>query len=315
MFRDLKVTVVVPCYNEEKMVGMTVATMPDIVDTIITVNDGSTDDTLNVLHRLATEDPRVIVLDNDRNHGIGYSLVNGFKHALATTDSDIIGVLAGDAQCDPTYIAPMLEELDDEKLDYVKANRFFHRDALKAMPRYRQLGNIFISLLTKFSTGYYSISDTQNGYGFFTRRIMEKMDFFYIGERYDYENTMLIALSIAGARIKDVPVPAIYGDETSTIKVLPTSLRALRAVWVGFWRRLYRKYILLSFHPVALFLLSGLFLALIGFVFGVVLIVNRVVNGVSPSSGTVMLVVLPLIVGFQLLMTSILMDMNNEGRG
>jgi hypothetical protein len=126
---------------------------------------------------------------------------------------------------------------------------------------------------------------------------------------------MLIALSIAGARIKDVPVPAIYGDETSTIKVLPTSLRALRAVWVGFWRRLYRKYILLSFHPVALFLLSGLFLALIGFVFGVVLIVNRVVNGVSPSSGTVMLVVLPLIVGFQLLMTSILMDMNNEGRG
>jgi glycosyltransferase involved in cell wall biosynthesis len=315
MFRDLKVTVVVPCYNEEKMVGMTVATMPDIVDTIITVNDGSTDDTLNVLHRLATEDPRVIVLDNDRNHGIGYSLVNGFKLALATTDSDIIGVLAGDAQCDPTYIAPMLEELEDEKLDYVKANRFFHRDALKAMPRYRQFGNIFISLLTKFSTGYYSISDTQNGYGFFTRRIMEKMDFYYIGERYDYENTMLIALSIAGARIKDVPVPAIYGDETSTIKVLPTSLRALRAVWVGFWRRLYRKYILLSFHPVALFLLSGLFLALIGFVFGVVLIVNRVVNGVSPSSGTVMLVVLPLIVGFQLLMTSILMDMNNEGRG
>jgi len=315
MFRNLKVAVVVPCYNEEKLVGKTVATMSDIVDIIITVNDGSTDNTLNVLHGIAADNPRVIVLDNDRNHGIGYSLVNGFKHALATTDADIIGVLAGDAQCDPAYIAPMLEELDDEKLDYVKANRFFHRDALKAMPRYRQLGNIVISLLTKFSTGYYSISDTQNGYGFFTRRIMEKMDFYYIGERYDYENTMLIALSIAGARIKDVPVPAIYGDETSTIKVLPTSLRALRAVWVGFWRRLYRKYILVSFHPVALFLLSGLFLLLIGIVFGVVLIGNRVANGVSPSSGTVMLVVLPLIVGFQLLITSILMDMNNEGRG
>ena len=315
MFRDLKVAVVVPCYNEERLVGKTIATMPDIVDTIITVNDGSTDNTLNVLHGIAADNPRVIVLDNDRNHGIGYSLVNGFKHALATTDADIIGVLAGDAQCDPTYIAPMLEELEDEKLDYVKANRFFHRDALKAMPRYRQFGNIFISLLTKFSTGYYSISDTQNGYGFFTRRIMEKMDFHYVGERYDYENTVLIALSIAGARIKDCPVPAIYGDETSTIKVLPTSLRALRAVWVGFWRRLYRKYIFQSFHPVALFLLSGLFLSLIGFVFGVVLIYNRVVNGVSPSSGTVMLVVLPMIVGFQLLMTSILMDMNNEGRG
>jgi glycosyltransferase involved in cell wall biosynthesis len=315
MFRHLRVAVVVPCYNEEKLIGKTIATMPDIVDTIIAVNDGSTDNTLAVLGDIAADDPRVIVLDNDRNHGIGYSLVHGFKHALATTDADIIGVLAGDAQCDPTYIAPMLEVLEDEKLDYVKANRFFHRDALKAMPRYRQFGNVFISLLTKFSTGYYSISDTQNGYGFFTRRIMEKMDFHYVGERYDYENTVLIALSIAGARIQDFPVPAIYGDETSTIKVLPTSLRALRAVWVGFWRRLYRKYIFQSFHPVALFLLSGLFLSLIGFVFGVVLIYNRVANGVSPSSGTVMLAVLPLIVGFQLLMTSILMDMNNEGRG
>lgn len=315
MFRNLKVAVVVPCYNEEKLAGKTVTTMPTIVDTIIMVNDGSTDDTLNVLHQLAKEDSRVIVLDNDRNHGIGYSLVNGFKHALATTDADIIGVLAGDAQCDPTYIESMLEVLDDEKLDYVKANRFFHRDALKAMPRYRQIGNIFISLLTKFSTGYYSISDTQNGYGFFTRRIMEKMDFYYIGERYDYENTMLIALSIAGGKIADVPVPAIYGDETSTIKVLPTSVRALRAVWVGFWRRLYRKYILQSFHPVALFLLSGVFLSFIGLVFGLLLVYNRVANGMSPSSGTVMLVVLPLIVGFQLLVTSILMDMNNEGRG
>ena len=315
MFRNHKVAVVVPCYNEEKLAGKTVSTMPDIVDIIVLINDGSTDNTLAVLHEIAAGDGRVVVLDNDRNHGIGYSIVNGFKHVLATTDADIIGVLAGDAQCDPAYISPMLDELVDEKLDYVKANRFFHRDALMAMPRYRRLGNIFISLLTKFSTGYYSISDTQNGYGFFTRRTMEKIDFHFVGERYDYENTMLIALSIAGARIKDVPVPAIYGDETSTIKVLPTSVRALRAVWVGFWQRIYRKYILLSFHPVALFLLGGLFLVLIGVVFGAVLIVNRVASGVSPSSGTVMLVVLPLIVGFQLLMTSILMDMNNEGRG
>ena len=314
MYQDLKISVVVPCYNEEKLVGKTIETMPDIVDWIIAVNDGSTDSTLEVLHDIARTDPRVVIVDNGRNFGIGRSLVNGFQCALDTTDSDLIGVMAGDAQCDPEFAQPMIRELIDEKLDYVKANRFFHRDALRAMPQHRLVGNVFITLLTKFSSGYYSISDTQNGYGFFTRRIMEKMEFSYIGDRYDYENSVLIALSIAGARIKDFPVPAIYGDEVSTIKVLPTSLRALKAVWIGFWRRIYYKYVLFSFHPVALFFFSGLLLLLIGVVSGAVEVYYRVADGVSPSTGTVMLVVLPLIVSFQLLITSILMDMNNEGR-
>jgi glycosyltransferase involved in cell wall biosynthesis len=314
MYHNLKIGVVVPCYNEEKLIRKTVDSMPSIVDTIIVINDGSTDSTLDVLNAIAEVHPRVVVLDNGCNRGIGRTLVNGFQYALEHTDADLIGVMAGDAQCDPEFIQPMVQELIDEKLDYVKANRFFHRDALRAMPRHRQIGNVFITLLTKFSTGYYSISDTQNGFGFFTRRILEKMEFAYIGERYDYENSVLIALSISGATIKDYPVPAIYGDEVSTIKFLPTSVRALQAVWVGFWRRIYYKYVLYSFHPVALFLFSGLALLLIGAVAGGIVAYNRLATGVSPSTGTVMLVVLPLIVSFQLLVTSILMDMNNEGR-
>jgi len=314
MYHNLKIGVVVPCYNEENLIRKTIDSMPTIVDTIIVINDGSTDGTLDVLHAITQVNPRVVVLDNGRNCGIGRTLVNGFQHALDHTDADLIGVMAGDAQCDPEFIQPMVQELIDEKLDYVKANRFFHRDALRAMPRHRQIGNVFITLLTKFSTGYYSISDTQNGYGFFTRRILEKMEFAYIGERYDYENSVLIALSIAGATIKDYPVPAIYGDEVSTINFLPTSLRALKAVWVGFWRRVYYKYVLYSFHPVALFLFSGLLLLAIGAVSGAIVVYNRVATGASPTTGTVMLVVLPLIVSFQLLITSILMDMNNEGR-
>jgi len=312
MYRDMRVAVVIPCYNEEKLISKTISTIPPVVDIIIAINDGSKDGTLEVLKSIAKKNKRISVVDNDKNHGIGYSLVNGFKHALADTDAGLIGVMAGDAQCDPNYIEPMIAELYDEKLDYIKANRFFHRDALKAMPGYRQVGNVFISLLTKFSTGYYSISDTQNGYGFFTRRIMSKMEFDFIGERYDYENSMLIALSIAGAKIKDFPVPAIYGDETSTIKFLPTAMRALRAVWIGFWRRIYYKYVLYSFHPVALFLFSGILLFFVALIFGIVILLNRIFASESPSSGTVMLVVLPLIVSFQLFMTSILMDMHNE---
>ena len=87
----------------------------------------------------------------------------------------------------------MIEELEDGKYDYVKANRFFHREAFKQKPRYRQIGNIIISLLTKFSTGYYSVSDITNGCGFLRRTILEKVNFEFLQKRYDYEISMLTA--------------------------------------------------------------------------------------------------------------------------
>lgn len=314
MYRKVTAAVVVPAYNEEKLIAKTVNTVPDFIDYIIVINDASKDTTLEVITELAKTNKRLIILDNEVNKGVGGSLIRGFKHALEQTDATAIGILAGDAQCDPNYMQPMLDELLDSNVDYVKANRFFHRDALKAMPSYRKLGNILISLLTKFSTGYYSISDTQNSYGFFKRHILEKVNFDFVKERYDYENTMLVALSIAGAKIKDYPVPAIYGDEESTIKFLPTALRALKAVWIGFWRRIYYKYILYSFHPIALFLFSGLLFGLFGLGYGLYITYRRLAEQFTPSTATVMLIVLPLFFGFQLVLSAITMDMNNEGR-
>ena len=313
MYRALKIAIVVPCYNEERLISKTVEIMPNYVDYILCINDGSKDNTLKVIKSLAKKNKRVIAIDNGSNLGVGATLTNGFKEALRT-DTDVIGVMAGDAQCDPEYLSRMLDELIDGSYDYVKANRFVHRDALKQMPRFRRLGNIFITILTKFSTGYYSIFDTQNGYGVFTRQTMEDLSFDLIGKRYDYENTLLIALSIASAKIKDVAVPAIYGDEVSTIKFLPTATRALHVLWVGFWRRIYYKYILVGLHPIALFLFSGIFLGGVGSLYGLYLLFERVIHDASPSTGTVMLAVLPIILGFQHLLTAVTMDMNNEGR-
>jgi glycosyltransferase involved in cell wall biosynthesis len=312
MYRDLRLTMVIPAYNEEKLIGKTIATLPKFVDYAVVVNDGSQDRTLEKLHELRRKDARVIVVDNGANQGVGATVVNGFRRALET-DTDLIGVMAADAQCDPDYISKMVDRLIEEQADYVKANRFVHKEALAKMPTYRRLGNIFITMLTKFATGYYSIFDSQNGYGIFTRRIMETMSLELIGKRYDYENTLLIALSIAGAKVRDEPVPAIYGDEVSSIKFLPTAYRALQANFVGFWRRVYYKYVLFNFHPIALFLFSGLFLTLFGVLFGAAITYRRVFEDLSPSTGTVMIVVVPLILGIQLLLTAVTMDMNNEG--
>jgi hypothetical protein len=77
------------------------------------------------------------------------------------------------------------------------------------MPRFRRTGNIVVTLLNKFATGYYSIFDSQNGYGVFSRNALERIPFELIGERYDYENTLLLAMSVINGRIKDHPVPAV----------------------------------------------------------------------------------------------------------
>lgn len=311
MYKNLRVAAILPCYNEEKLIAKTINTLPDFVDDIIAVDDLSNDGTWKIIQSLAKKNKRISPIHHAVNQGIGGSYISGFEKALAN-DADLVFTMAGDAQCNQDYMSNMIDTLLEEKLDYVKANRFVHLEELKQMPAFRRIGNTVITILTKFSSGYYSIFDSQNGYGVFTRKTLENLPTKNIGRRYDYENTLLISLSIMGARIKDEPVPAIYGDEESTIPVFKTTLRALRVVWRGFWRRIYNKYVVINFHPIALFIFSGLLLGGAGIIFGIYIIAAKLISDVTPSSGTVMLAVLPIILGFQLLLSAITMDMNNE---
>lgn len=311
MYRNLKVAAILPCYNEEKLIRKTVETLPKFVDKIISVDDLSQDNTWKVIQQLAKESKRVVPIHHEVNTGIGGAYISGFKYALEN-DIDLVFTMAGDAQCNQDYMSKMVDTLIDENKDYVKANRFIHLDELRQMPRFRRVGNTFITILTKFSSGYYSIFDSQNGYGVFKRKTLESLPLERIGRRYDYENTLLIALSIMGARVKDEPVPAIYGDEVSTIPVFKTSMRALRVVWKGFWKRISYKYIIAGLHPIALFLFSGLFLTTIGLLLGLFIIFEKLFRDLSPTTGSVMLCVLPLILGFQLTLTALTMDVSNE---
>lgn len=312
MYRNLEVAVVIPCYNEEKLIEKTVKKIPDFVDHIITVNDASKDSTLKKLKAISKSNSKVIVVNLIDNQGVGGALINGYNFVLENTKATVIGVVAGDDQFDTTYLQPMMDDLIDQKADYVKASRFFHREAFKKMPKYRQFGNVFISLLTKFSTGYYSITDITNGCGFLRRSTIEKVNFSIVERRYDYETSMLTALSIANAKVIDHAVPAHYGEETSNINLIPTALRNLRAVWIGFWRRIYYKYVFFGFHPIALFLFSGVFIFSFGILFGLYLLINKMATGSTPTTASVMISILPVILGFQLILTAFSMDVTNE---
>ena len=312
MYRKLETAVVIPCYNEEKMITQTIKKIPEYIDHIIAVNDASTDDTIGVLNKLKKQYGKLIIVDNKVNQGVGGALIAGYDYAIKNTKATAIGIVAGDDQFDSSYLKAMLDDFIDQSADYVKASRFFHREAFKTMPKYRQFGNIFISLLTKFSTGYYSITDITNGCGWLRREIIEKVDFSIVEKRYDYETSMLTALSIANAKVIDHAVPAHYGDEKSTIKLIPTAWRNLKAVWKGFWRRIYYKYVLYGFHPVALFLFTGMFFLIISLLLAIFLLYVKLFAHQSPTAGSVMLAVLPFILGIQLTLTALTIDVSNE---
>ncbi len=313
MYKNLKIGVAVPAYNEEKLIEKTITTIPKFVDYIVVINDASTDSTHEVVKHLARSNKKITIINNKRNGGIGFSLKAGLKKAVEL-GSDRVAVMAGDAQMDPAILDSMIDSMEERQLDFIKANRFMHLDELKSMPSYRRFGNILVTILTKISTGYYSIFDTQNGYVVYKGEVLENLSWSLVGDRYEFENTILLALSVSNARVGDFAAPAIYGEEKSTINLFTTTPRVLSVLFSGYWKRIYYKYVLYNFHPIALFIFSGNVLILLGGVVGLILGIDKLHSGLSPTSGSVMLAVLPIILGFQLLLTALILDVIEDSK-
>lgn len=310
MYRDLTVAVVVPAYNECALVGKVIGTMPGFVDHVIVVDDHSSDNTGEVARDAG--DPRVLVRRNDRNLGVGGSIIAGHRVALEL-GADVSVVMAGDAQMDPDYLAPLLDPIAAEGYGFTKANRFFSPTAFAGMPRHRIVGNVMLSFATKAASGYWHIFDPQNGYTAVRADVLRRLPLDHIARGYSFENDLLIYLNILDVRIKDVGVPAIYGEEVSGIR-LRRVVPALSYLLVrGFWRRMIWKYVLWSFSPVAMLFFAGLVLSAFGAGFGV-FDIYEAASSVSPTSGTVLLSVAPLLLGAQLLVASLVLDIVESPR-
>jgi hypothetical protein len=132
-------------------------------------------------------------------------------------------------------------------------------------------------------------------------------------ERYEFENDLLIHLNIARVRARDVPVPARYGNEVSGLRIWRDAPRLAALLATGFWRRIWWKYVLQSFSPVALLLFSGLALMLFGAAVGVFVIVNTLGPPVA-SAGTVLMATAPLLSGLQMLIFALVLDIQEADK-
>ncbi|MBN2239594.1 MAG: glycosyltransferase family 2 protein [Dehalococcoidales bacterium] len=240
MYKGYKLGIVVPAFNEEKLIEDTLKNLPDYADKIYVVDDASTDNTKLIAEQYIDE--RLLVIQNGQNSGVGASIVKGYKKALED-DLDIVAVMAGDNQMDSQFLPSLLEPLLMGEADYSKGNRLSKYQHKKGMSNWRFFGNWLLTMLTKISSGYWKISDPQNGYTAVTQNALKRINLDKIYPRYGYPNDVLVKLNVAGCKVVDVPIPARYGKEKSKIrygnfiaKVAPLLLR-------GFFWRLKNKYL------------------------------------------------------------------------
>ena len=304
MYKGAVIAAVVPAYKEESMISTVIETMPDFVDHIVIVDDCSPDATSEVVRSI--DSSRVTLLRHEVNQGVGGSIITGHRAAIEL-GADVNVVMAGDAQMDPQHLPGLLDKVTDGGFGFAKANRFFAPESFEGMPRHRVFGNIVLSFMTKLASGYWHLFDPQNGYTAVRADVLRNIPLDSVAKRYSFENDLLIHLNIQQVSAVDVPVPAVYGDEVSSIRLGKVVPELLDLLFRGFWRRIWYRYVLWSFSPIALLLFMGLLLFTAGIAIAI-WVAFLAVGSVVATAATVMLAALPLMIGTQMLISALQLD-------
>ncbi|ELY60612.1 glycosyltransferase family 2 protein [Natronolimnohabitans innermongolicus] len=319
MYRGQTVGVVMPAYDEEGFVGDVIREMPDYVDRIYAIDDRSTDGTWREILEAAREDAgagadvdsdrdaadetplltdggasalsaratvrdpigRVVPIQHHENLGAGGAIKTGYL-AAREDGVDATVTVDADGQMDLSQMPRLLDPIAEGDADYAKGNRLLSREYRAAMPRFRFVGNAILTFLTKIASGYWKTMDPQNGYTAISGDALEAVDLEGLYEYYGYCNDLLVKLNVQGMRVADVAMPAVYGDEESSITYSQYVPKVSTMLLRNFLWRLKTKYLVLDFHPLALFYLVGAAAAGVG-VLGLTLLLGAAFSSLVPA--------------------------------
>lgn len=311
VLHEHKIGVVIPAYNEEKLIRATVEGIPPYVSRIFVINDASIDSTAQVLESI--KDPRLHVITHEINQGVGAAILHGYKRALKE-NMDLIVVMGGDNQMNPDQLPKLLMPIIQGKADYTKGNRLLSKEFRGGMSKWRLFGNSILTMINKISSGYWHIMDPQNGYTAISRKALSGIDIDTLFTYYGYCNDMLVKLNTFGFRTLDITMPARYGQEKSSIKYSKFMFHVSVMLFRKFLWRLKMKYMILSFHPLVFFYTLGMILVPIGLLFGAYIFAAKLFIGWPVSPNSPLLDALLLITGIQFTLFAMLFDMQESNK-
>ena len=306
------VVVVIPCYKVSLQIMEVINNIGEECDRIIVVDDACPEKSGALVERECI-DERVTVIYNELNLGVGGAVLAGYRLAL-DFNADIVVKIDGDGQMEPSLIPKFIEPISQHQADYTKGNRFYYIPDLSDMPFIRLFGNAVLSFITKLSSGYWNIFDPTNGYTAIQTSLIPHLSPEKVSNDYFFESDMLFRLNLLQAKVVDIPMSAIYSNESSNLKVRKIIPLFLYKNIKNFIKRLFYNYFLRDFSAASTELIAGFSLATFGFLFGAWEWYAHVQAGELASIGTVMVAVLPLVIGFQLLIAFLNFDLTNTPR-
>jgi glycosyltransferase involved in cell wall biosynthesis len=206
VYKDQSITVIIPCLNEEQGIEQVLRRMPQFVDQVIVVDNGSTDRTSDVAKSLGAE----VIREEVRGYGRSYK--KGFSGATG----DIIVTLDGDHSYPPDAISYLLEAFLHLEVDFLNASRFPVRDR-KAMSFKHKFGNFVLSIA--MSLLYFRwVRDSQSGMWVFRRSILESMTLESDSMAFS-EEIKIEALKSRNVRFAEISIQ--YSSRLGEIKLNP----------------------------------------------------------------------------------------------
>jgi hypothetical protein len=215
----------------------------------------------------------------------------------------------GDGQMDPALLPSLVAPILAGEADYTKGNRFFHLDDVRAMPTARLVGNAALSFMAKLSTGCWDLFDPTNGYTAIHATVLAHLPMQKIARRYFFETDMLFRLNTLQAVVVDVPMPAIYENEQSNLRIARAIPEFLALHLRNFAKRIFYGYYLRDFSVASVELGLALALLLFGIGFGGYHWWRAIFHGTITPIGTVMLAAVAILLGVQFGLNFLSFDM------
>jgi len=304
------IAAVIPCYRVEREIRSVLQTVPSYIRHIIVVDDASPDSTADLVTASAKNDERLILIRHPSNQGVGGAMVTGYRKALEA-GAQIVVKIDGDGQMDMDRLPELLKPLIEGRADYTKGNRFRDFKSLQKMPLVRRIGNMGLGFLSKAATGYWNMFDPTNGFNAIRSEALAQLPLHQIDRTYYFETSMLANLYLIGAVVRDVPMPARYQGEVSSLSIHRVLFEFPLKLITTFVRRLVLKNFIYDFSMTSIYLLTGLPLLIFGLTFGISKWIQYASIRVPAPTGTVMLPTLSVLLGIQLLLSAIEIDLRS----
>lgn len=307
-FRKYNIATVIPGYRVEREIQLVLQGIPKYIKHIIVVDDASPDSTSNIVTAVAKKDKRITLIRHETNQGVGGAMVTGFRKALEL-GAQIVVKVDGDGQMDTTRMSDLIAPLIQGQADYTKGNRFRDFQSLQKMPLVRRIGNMGLGFLSKAATGYWNLFDPTNGFVAVRGEVLAQMPLERIDKSYYFETSMLANLYLLGAVTRDVPMPARYQSEVSNMLIHRVLFQFPFKLFGTFVKRFLLKNYIYDFTMGSIYILVGFPLLAFGLTFGVTKWIQYASLNIPAPTGTVMLPTLSVLLGIQLLLSAIEIDL------